>query len=461
MGGERPGLECPRTHVGWSSPRQTMQKAARRIVERLRLHGYETFFAGGWVRDFLLKRRPKDIDVVTSARPEEILRLFPGSVPIGAQFGVIQVPLYGHRYEVATFRSEGPYLDGRHPSEVTFCGPEQDALRRDFTINGMFYDPVAGRVIDYVHGRADLRRRCLRAIGKAEDRLREDKLRMLRAVRFACSLDFEIDPETWEAVCRLSPAILEVSWERIRDEVLKILTGPARDRGLDLLQASGMLRMVLPEVEAMRGVEQPPEFHPEGDVFTHTRLALGMLRKPTTVLALGTLLHDVGKPPTFAVRERIRFDSHVEVGMEMAALICRRLRMSKDETDQVVALVQHHLRFMNVAEMRRSTLMRFLRLPHFEEHLELHRVDCLSSHGNLESYFFCREKLKQMRREPPPPPPLITGDDLIGLGYRPGPVFREILEAVENLQMDGELKTRSEAVEYVRRSFALQQPEPS
>ncbi len=434
-----------------------MQKAARRIVERLRLHGHEAFFAGGWVRDYLLHRRPTDVDVATSARPEEIMRLFPGSIPIGAQFGVIQVSMYGHKYEVATFRSEGLYLDGRHPSAVTFSGPEQDALRRDFTINGMFYDPIAGRVIDFVQGRTDLRLRRLRTIGIPQDRFREDKLRMLRAVRFACSLDFKIDSETWEAVRALSPTILEVSWERIRDEVLKIFTGPAPDRGLDLLQATGLLEKILPEVEAMRDVKQPPEFHPEGDVFTHTRLALGLLRKPSAALALGTLLHDVGKPPTFAIRERIRFDGHVEVGMKMAEEICRRLRMSRDQTDQVVALVQHHLRFMNVAEMRRSTLVRFLRLPHFEDHLELHRVDCMSSHGNLETYLFCKEKLEQLRSEPPPPPPLVSGDDLIAMGYQPGPIFRNILEAVENLQIDQELKTTDEAIEFVKRTFPLKQ----
>jgi poly(A) polymerase len=432
-----------------------MQKAARRIVERLRKRGHEAFFAGGWVRDHLLKRRAKDIDIATSALPEQVQRIFPNSIPIGASFGVVQVRHYGHAYEVTTFRKEGPYLDGRHPSEVTFTGPAQDALRRDFTINGLFYDPIAERVIDYVHGKQDLQHKVIRTIGDPHDRFEEDKLRMLRAVRFACSLDFEIDPPTWDIIRQSAPRILQVSWERIRDEIVKMLTGPARGRALDLLRESGLLAEILPEVEAMRGIEQPPEYHPEGDVFTHTRLALDLLHRPSPVLALGTLLHDVGKPPTFSVRERIRFDGHVELGAQMADSICRRLRLSNEDTEQIVALAQHHLRFMHVYEMRKSTLTRFLRLPHFEDHLELHRVDCLSSHGTLETYHFCAEKLKELQAQVPPAPPLINGQELIGLGYPPGPIFGEILTAVEDLQIEEALKTREEALEYVRETFPL------
>lgn len=430
-----------------------MRKAARRIVQKLRLNGHEAFFAGGWVRDYLLRRRPKDIDIATSATPEQVMCLFQHSTPIGAQFGVVQVRTFGRAYEITTFRREGPYLDGRHPSEVAYADPEQDALRRDFTINGLFYDPIADRVIDFVHGRPDLRAKVIRCIGDPATRFGEDRLRMLRALRFACALGFEIDLGTWDAIRQMAPAIREVSWERIRDELIKILTGPARNRGLDLLQETGLLKQVLPEVEAMRGVEQPPEFHPEGDVFVHTRLALGFLRRPSASLALGALLHDVGKPPTFHIKERIRFDGHVEVGMEMAEVICRRLRLPNDEIARVVALVQHHLRFMHVEEMRASTLTRFLRLPHFEDHLELHRVDCISSHRDLRGYFFCRQKLVELRRHPPPLPALINGDDLIALGYNPGPVFREILDAVEDLQIEKELKTREEALAYVQERF--------
>jgi poly(A) polymerase len=253
----------------------------------------------------------------------------------------------------------------------------------------------------------------------------------------------------------LAPKILDVSWERIRDEILKLLNGPARDRGLDLLRESGLLRKVLPEVEAMGGVEQPPEFHPEGDVYIHTRLALRLLRRPSPVLALGTLLHDVGKPSTFSIQDRIRFDGHVEAGMSIAREICRRLRMSSDESEQVVALVQHHLRFMHVKEMRRSTLTRFLRMPHFDDHLELHRVDCLSSHRNMDSFNFCREKVRELSRQPAPPPPLLNGDDLIAMGYRPGPAFRDILSAVEDAQIEEELRTRDEAIDFVSKNFPI------
>jgi poly(A) polymerase len=424
-------------------------------VEKLRRHGHEAFFAGGWVRDHLLRRKAQDIDIATSAHPDEVLRLFPRSIAIGAKFGVVQVRLYRHPYEVATFRKEGPYFDGRHPSEVSFSGPEQDALRRDFTINGLFYDPVTDRVIDFVQGRPDLEQGIIRTIGSPRDRFEEDKLRMLRALRFACSLDFEIAAETWDAIRGLAPEILQVSWERIRDELLKIITGPAPGRGLDLLHESGLLARILPEVEAMRGVQQPPEFHPEGDVYVHTRMALGFLRKPSPALALGTLLHDVGKPPTFSIQERIRFDGHVELGAQMAESICRRLRLSNEETQQVVELVLHHLRFMHVMEMRNSTLGRFLRMPHFDDHLELHRADCLSSHGNLETYQFCVDRLKEQRAQAPLPPPLINGQDLIALGYQPGPIFREILEAVENLQIENTLRTKEEALEYVLKTFPL------
>jgi poly(A) polymerase len=432
-----------------------MRKAAKRIVEKLRLHGHEAFFAGGCVRDQVMRKKPKDIDIATSAAPEQVLKLFPGSTAVGAQFGVVLARVYGRSYEVATFRTEGPYLDGRHPSTVSFTGPKQDAQRRDFTVNGLFYDPVADRIIDYVHGKADIKQKILRTIGKPRDRFVEDKLRMLRAVRFACSLDFQIEQETMLAIKELSGEILQVSWERIRDELLKILTGPDPARGLDLLAESGLLAHVLPEVAAMRGVEQPPEYHPEGDVFIHTRIMLGMQRNPTAVFSLAVLLHDVGKPPTFSVKERIRFDGHVEVGARMAEDICRRLRISTEETEQVVDLVRHHLHFINVKQMRESTLKRFLRKPNFADHLELHRIDCLSSNGNLDSHRFCKAKLEELKDEPLSPPPLITGHDLIEAGYKPGPLFKEILDAVEDLQLERTLLTRDDALQYVSKTFPL------
>jgi poly(A) polymerase len=363
--------------------------------------------------------------------------------------------MYGHAYDVATFRVEGPYLDGRHPSTVEFATPKQDATRRDFTINGLFYDPILNRVIDHVHGGADLRRRLLRTIGKPQDRFGEDKLRMLRAVRLACRLDFRIAPETFEAVRQLAEKILEVSWERIRDELLQILTGPAPDRGLDLLHESGLLAHVLPEVKSLVGVPQPEEYHPEGDVFVHTRNAVGLLRNPSPTLALATLLHDVGKPKTLQVGDRIRFHGHVEVGARMAEEVCARLRMSNEETARVVALVQNHLGFTNLREMRRSTLIRFLTQDGIEEHLEMHRVDCLSSRRSLESYRFARETLAELKGAPPRTPLPVTGDDLIGMGYKPGPLFGQILSAVEDLHLENPGLTREEAIDFVRRNYPL------
>ncbi|MBP1608014.1 MAG: metal dependent phosphohydrolase [Acidobacteria bacterium] len=432
-----------------------MQKAARRIVERLRLHGHEAFFAGGWVRDFLLRRKAQDIDIATSALPEQVAAIFPNSTLIGAEFGVVQVRMYGRAYEVTTFRSEGPYLDGRHPSAVVFSGPMQDVQRRDFTINGLFYDPSTGRIIDYIHGKTDLQRKIIRTIGDPYKRFSEDKLRMMRAVRLAAALDFGIASDTWKAIQGLSAQILQVSWERIRDEIVKTLTGPRRDKGLDLLREGGLMEQILPEVTAMVGIAQPAEFHPEGDVYSHTKAALGLLHKPSPTLALGTLLHDVGKPPTFSVKERIRFDGHVELGGKMAVEICRRLRMSNDEIAAIAELVIHHLRFMNVKEMRLSTLKKFLRLPNFADHLELHRVDCLSSHRDLESYYFCLEKLEEFGHEPAPATPLINGRDLIDLGYKPGPVFAKILQSVEDLQLEGTIDSRDEALEYIKKWYPL------
>jgi len=437
-----------------------MRRAASRIVERLRLHDHEAFIAGGWVRDFLLNRKPKDIDIATSALPGDVLQLFPKSKAIGAKYGVVQVHMYGRAYEVATFRSEQAYMDGRHPSSVTFSGPKQDAARRDFTINGLFYDPVAGRVIDFVHGTTDIRRRVVRTIGKAAERFAEDKLRMMRAIRLSCDLGFDIAPDTWNAIQALAPEILQISWERIRDELLKLLTGAAPDAALDLLNKSSLMASILPEVAAMRGVLQPQEFDLERDLFAHTSKALPMLRQPSAVLAMGTLLHDVGKPLTYSVEERIRFDGHAHIGAPIAGAICRRLKMSRQDTDQVVDLVANHQRFINLKQMRESTLRRFLSKANIADHLELHRVDCLSSHRDLEIYNFCLLKLKHYKNQPALPTRLIGGQDLIDMGYRPGPVFSKILRTVEDLQLDGTLRTHLEAVDYVRRVFPLSGSKP-
>lgn len=426
-----------------------MKRAARRIVMKLRLHGHEAFFAGGWVRDFLLHRKPKDIDIATSALPEAVLELFPNSRPIGARFGVVQVSMYGREYEIATFRSDTGYMDGRHPSSVSFCGPEQDALRRDFTINGLFYDPIADRLIDYVRGKHDIQNRLIRTIGDPRARFAEDKLRMLRAIRFSCELGFKIIPETWSAIQEHAQEILQVSWERIRDELVLLFTGRTPDIGLNLLRASGLMTHILPEIEKMCGV---PDSLPETDVFMHTQTALGLLRKPSIVLAFGTLLHDVGKPPTYSLDASRCFDGHAQLGGEISEEICRRLRMSNQEIRLIIDLVRSHMDFSRQGEMRQSDLKRLLNKENIADHLELFRVNCLSNRRGMEAY---SNYVKQLRehRNAPMAPPFITGKDLVEMGYPPGPIFTEILRTIEDLQFDGTLRTREEALHHVKMSF--------
>lgn len=430
------------------------------IVERLREAGYQAYWAGGCVRDLVMGRQPKDYDVATDAVPGEVARLFPGSLMVGAQFGVVMVTGDGGPTEVATFRSDGVYLDGRHPAEVRYATtPEEDVRRRDFTINGLLYDPVNGHVLDFVGGQDDIRARRLRTIGEPVARFGEDRLRMLRAVRFAARFDFVLDPATGNAIRRLAPAIHEVSAERIRDEILKILNEGAARRGFELLDETGLLRQILPEVEALQGVAQPPEFHPEGDVWTHTLMMLEGLGKgsqpATPTLALGVLLHDIGKPATFRVRERIRFDGHVEVGVKIAESICRRLKLSSRETQRVAELVGQHMRFKDFGQMKRSTQLKFLAMDGFAEHLELHRLDCLASHGKLDIY----EAARRMMLETPPevvrPEPLVTGHDLIALGHEPGPRFKKVLDAVRDAQLDGQITTREEALAIAEQKWRI------
>jgi len=365
--------------------------------------------------------------------------------------------------EVATFRADVGYSDGRHPDEVRFTkDPREDVQRRDFTINGMLLDPLTpdsttNGILDFVGGREDLKAEIVRAIGDPERRFAEDKLRMLRAVRFAARFDYQIDPATLAAIKRLAVHINQVSCERVREELTKMLTEGQARRAFELLDTTALLPEVLPEITAMKGVEQSPEYHPEGDVFVHTLLLLEKLPAGVSkTLAWGALLHDVGKPPTFRVApDRIRFDGHVEVGVKMAAEICRRLRFSNHETDQILALVDNHMRFADVQRMKQSTLKKFLRLPAFEEHLELHRIDCLSSHGQLDAYEYSQEQLRSLPPEAIRPTPLITGRDLIEAGYEPGPRFKEILSAIEDAQLEGRLASREAAMEYVRRDFPV------
>ena len=437
----------------------TARELALAVIEQLRAAGHAGYLAGGSVRDTLLGRDPKDYDVVTDARPQRVAELFPDALAVGAQFGVMLVRRADAQVEIATFRSDHPYLDGRRPSGVTFtASAEQDVRRRDFTINGLLFDPAANQVLDFVGGRRDLEERMVRAIGDPGERIAEDRLRMLRAIRFAARLGFRIEPVTLAAITAHSPAIDQVAVERVREELVRILTEGGARRGLEMLDQTGLLAALLPEVRAMQGVQQPPEFHPEGDVWTHTLLMLEMMQQPSSTLALGVLLHDAGKPPTFRVAERIRFDGHVEVGARMAAEICSRLRFSRRETDQVVALVENHLRFKDAPQMRESTLKRFLRLEKFEEHLELHRLDCLSSHRNLDNYHLVAHAWTTLPQQVIRPARLITGHDLLEAGYLPGAIFREILEAVEEAQLDTGLGTRSDALAFVRSRFPLPTP---
>lgn len=431
-----------------------LRDGAVAVVRRLRDHGFDAYWVGGCVRDLEMGADPHDYDIATSARPEEISGLFEHAVLVGAQFGVIIVPLGDSAYEVATFRAEGPYLDGRRPSSVRFVTAEEDVRRRDFTINGLLHDPLSGTTLDVVGGREDIVRRIVRTIGDPSARFAEDRLRMLRAIRLATELDFTVDGATMSAIRAQSASIREVSAERTRDELLRVLVSPRRGRGVMLLDASGLLAVVLPEVAAMHGVEQPPEFHPEGDVFTHTVLALEHLRDPSQELALATLLHDIGKPPTFErAADRIRFNGHAETGAQLAEAICRRLRLSSDQTDRIVRLVADHLRIKDLQRMRPAKAQRFLLQPGAPEHLELHRADCLASHRNLDIYQWAVAQREALVARPPALLRLLTGDDLIALGYRPGPKFKSILEAVEDAQLEGLITTREEATAMVRREF--------
>ena len=375
---------------------------ARQVIAKLRGVGHQAFLVGGCVRDLLLGVKPKDFDIATDARPDRIMDLFPRSGRVGAHFGVVLVRDVFDQVEVATFRSDHDYLDGRHPEQVRFeSDPREDVLRRDFTINGLMMDPDTGAVLDFVDGRGDLTRGVIRAIGDPNARFREDHLRLLRAVRFAARFGFEIEPATFDAMRRDHSLILNMAMERVREELVRILTEGGARRGFELLDASGMLADLLPEVAAMKGVEQPPEYHPEGDVWQHTLLLLEQLQQPTPTLALGALLHDVGKPRTFRVAERIRFDGHVEEGVRLARGILTRLRFSREEMEQVEALIDNHMRFKDVNRMKESTLKRFLRLPEFPEHLELHRLDVLSSNGRLENYAHREEQVRRVHCRTP------------------------------------------------------------
>ena len=448
-------------------------RAALQIAESLRAQGHETYLAGGCVRDLLLGSNPKDFDVTTAAHPDQVMRLFSRTEAVGAHFGVVLVlqDIDGDPVatEVATFRSDGTYLDGRRPETVTFSrSPREDVLRRDFTINGLLLDPLrfeagetlASCVLDFVAGRDDLHTGTLRAIGDPIQRFTEDKLRMLRAVRFAARLGFTLEPATHGAIQQLAPQVNVVSCERIRDELTKILTEGAAHRGFQLLDETGLLSVLLPEVARMKGCEQPPQYHPEGDVWIHTLMLLDHLQAgASSTLAWGMLLHDVGKPPTFTPPDpekpgdRIRFNGHAEIGVAVARSILHRLRFSNDDCTQILALVAHHMQFGDVPKMKQSTLKRFLRMPRFDEHLALHYADVMSAHRMLGPYETALRALAELGTEQIRPSLLLTGNDLIQAGYRPGPLFRKMLTAAEDAQLEGLIHTREEAMTLVEKQY--------
>lgn len=437
-------------------------RTALEIVETLRRTGHEAFLVGGCVRDLVRGVEPKDYDIATSARPTDVQALFPRTAPVGASFGVILVMEQGRSFEVATYRTESDYTDGRRPGSVAFATVRKDVLRRDFTVNGLLLDPQTGQIIDYVNGLADIDRKVIRTIGAADERFAEDHLRMLRAVRFAANLTFTIETGTFAAIQKNAQSIRRVSAERIRDELTSLLTHGGARSGLEMLAASGLLEEILPEVNALRGVDQPPRFHPEGDVWEHTLRMLAILSNDAEgpvdpCLAWGALLHDIGKPATrFEDGWGIHFHGHVQRGEEIAAAILERFRFSNKETETILALVHCHMHFMNVTEMRANRLKRFLRMPDFSLHLELHRLDCVGSHRMLENYHFCKDKLAELQVDELHPPRLITGRDLIEMGLQPGPVFSEILRTVEDGQLEGEIKTPEEARAFVRARWGRQ-----
>jgi putative nucleotidyltransferase with HDIG domain len=433
------------------------QDAAAEIVARLRAVGYLAYFVGGCVRDLLLGRQPKDFDVATSAPPDKVLTLFEKTFAVGAHFGVVLVCSGEIVTEVATFRSDGAYSDGRRPDAVQFStSPEEDVKRRDFTINGMMLDPVDNSVLDFVGGMQDLQTGLIRAIGDPAERFTEDKLRLLRGVRFAARFAFELEPATARAMERLAPAVDQVSRERVREELTRMLTEGHARRAFALLDATGLLAQVLPEVARMKGVAQPPQYHPEGDVWVHTlKLLEGLPAGCPMALAWAALLHDIGKPATFRVApDRIRFDGHVDVGVRIAEEICRRLRFPNYETEQILSLIANHMRFADVRKMKESTLKRFFRLQHFDQHLALHRLDCLASHGALELYDFARQRFETLPEEQVRPNLLLSGKDLIEAGYRPGPQFSKMLALAEDAQLEGFVHTREQALAIIREHWS-------
>jgi len=447
-------LPDPKEQVGINK-----RKNAAQIVSLLKKAGFEAYFVGGCVRDFILGITPDDYDIVTSAHPDQIMTMFNRTIAIGAKFGVVAVIMDGHPYEVATFRSDDSYDDGRRPSKVHFTSAKEDVYRRDFTINGLLMDPVTGYIQDYVDGIADIKKKIIRTIGNADTRFNEDYLRMLRAIRFTANLNFSLDPVTKEAIFKNAAKISSISAERLQDELTKLLTRGGANFGMELMAQTGMLSVILPEVDSMRGVEQPPRFHPEGDVWKHTLLMLKILSAEiksgvSPALAWGVLLHDVGKPVCRSEDEKgVHFYGHVQQGEKIADEIMQRLRFSRLLRETVLNLIHEHMMFMNVQKMRQSRLKRFLRIPDFQLHLELHRLDCLASHGLLDNYEFCLDQLASLDKEDLHPPRLMTGDDIMAMGFPSGKIIGEIMKALEEEQLEGRISTPEDAIVFVRKNW--------
>ncbi|MBI4228964.1 MAG: CCA tRNA nucleotidyltransferase [Deltaproteobacteria bacterium] len=435
---------------------------AKDIVGHLKRAGFKAFFVGGCVRDIAMNIPPKEYDITTSATPQDVMKIFPSTIPVGVSFGVVLVLEGNNKFEVASFRKEEKYTDGRHPDRVVYSTDEKDdVMRRDFTINGMLYEPFEEMVIDLVGGLDDIKKRIIKTIGKPDDRFKEDKLRMLRAIRFGAGLDFKIEEKTFLSIKSLARSISQVSKERIRDEIIKIITQNNPGKGLKLLRESKLLRYILPDVEKMNGVPQPPQFHPEGDVFNHTCMILDKLYEITggagsPELAMGALLHDVGKPDTYSVSDRIRFNGHDRIGARMAKNICKDLKFSNKQIEIITSLVKEHLKFKDVFKMREATIKRFLGMSNFDDHLKLHLADCLASHGSTEAYEFIVKKLKDYKKEELKPKPLLNGYDLIDMGYPRGPLYTKILDSLEEAQLEGIVKNKEDAKGFILKEFPLE-----
>ncbi|OGJ88104.1 MAG: hypothetical protein A2268_04890 [Candidatus Raymondbacteria bacterium RifOxyA12_full_50_37] len=440
---------------------QSKKDIAYKIIRHLHADGCEAYLVGGCVRDMVMHRPIADFDIATSAPPEQVMRLFPHTVAVGAQFGVVLVLEGDNQFEVATFRADDRYIDGRRPESVRFVSAREDVMRRDFTINGLLFDIIRDKVIDYIQGLDDIASKTIRTIGDPLQRFDEDKLRLMRAIRFAARFDFIIEKNTWSALTRTAPGILAVSWERIRDELLKMLLQQNTVTALELLFASGLLLSIAPEIHALKGVRQPEEFHPEGDVYDHTLKMFRLLDTLDTVernetLVLAILLHDIGKPATFREAEdRIRFHNHNYVGSRISGELLKRWRIPNDTIKNVCHIVNNHMNFINAPKMRQNRLKRFIRHPVFAVELDLHRLDCLASHGDLSTYDFLKRKIQEFGNEKISPPPLLTGKQLLEMGYAPGPRFKEMLTAVEDLQLEETIQTFEEAEQFVRTTFPL------